>query len=34
MPNSITHAGWLPALPHPESRLARMAIANVPYVAL
>ena len=32
--NDITHAGWIPALPRPKSRLARMAIANVPYVAL
>ncbi len=32
--NDITHAGWMPALPHPASRLARLAIANVPYVAL
>jgi hypothetical protein len=32
--SDITHAGWIPALPHPESRLARLAIANVPYVVL
>ena len=32
--HDITHAGWMPALPHPEGRLARLAIANVPYVVL
>ncbi|MBK1724020.1 hypothetical protein [Thiocystis violacea] len=34
MSNDIAYSGRIHILPHPESRLARLAMTNVPYVAL